>query len=135
MSDAGGSRQAPTEAEVRALIELANKNTQPWWNIGDQERLDEAAANLAIPLARSWLAQRDEIKRLQALHLRRTQDTDHDLRELLAEIAAQRDVVAALVAVLDEAAQFFRNANWGATAIYVERKRDEALGAAAVAAQ
>jgi hypothetical protein len=45
--------------------------------------------------------------------------------------AAERQVVG-LVDALDLAAQFFRNAGFDKTAIYVERDRDKALGVAAV---
>jgi hypothetical protein len=81
------ARQAPTEAAVRELREMLTA----------RYGLDEEL----VALCDSWLAQRDEIERLQVLHLRRTKDTDHDLRELLDEVAALRDVVAAARAYLD----------------------------------
>jgi lipopolysaccharide biosynthesis regulator YciM len=85
------SGQAPTEAEVRELREMLTARYGR-----DEEWHDEEL----VALCDAYLAQRDEIERLQALHLRRTQDTDHDLRELLAEVAAQRDVVDAARAYL-----------------------------------
>jgi hypothetical protein len=106
----GGSRQAPTEAQRKREDEIFNE-----WKVVAEHGGGESVAAREMAVA---LAGAEALVEAQNV-----------------ELAAQRDVVAALVAALDESAQFFRNANWGATAIYVERKRDEALGAAAVAAQ
>ena len=57
-------------------------------------------------------------------HLTWNNVTKEDFEQLQAELDRYREA-------LDEAIQFFRNADLGATAIYLEGKRDGAVGATA----